>query len=153
MQAGNTRAVQYNAQVDLQRRTPATRLSLDYIGNVSSINDIESADNHRVNTEFDLWLSRRFYLVLPSAEYYKDPFRTSPIGSPPGAASATTSSTAKLEWNITTGPAYQYAWFDLPSRENRRRKASPRSRSAAASNGTSLLASSGSCNTAANTPA
>ena len=113
LQSGNTRAVQYNAQVDLQRRTPATRLSLDYIGNVSSINDIESADNHRVNTEFDLWLSRRFYLVLPSAEYYKDPFQNLAHRVTAGVGVGyDVIDRPSMEWNITTGPAYQYAWFD-----------------------------------------
>jgi hypothetical protein len=113
LQTGNTRAVSYNAQVDLQRRTPATRLSLDYIGNFSRVNASESANNNRVNGEFDLWLSRRFYLVLPSAEYYSDPFQnlahrvTVGVGvgydliDRPG-----------LEWNVTTGPAYQTAWFE-----------------------------------------
>ena len=108
MQAGNTRAVQYNAQVGLQRRTPATRLSLDYIGNVSTFNDIENANNHRVNTEFDLWLSRRFYLVMPSAEYYKDPFQNLEhrltVG---GGIGYDLIDRSRLEWNITTGPAYQ----------------------------------------------
>ena len=113
LQAGNTKAAQYNAQVGLQRRTPATRLSLDYIGNFGNINGIENANNHRVNTEFDLWLSRRFYLVLPSVEYYKDPFQylahrvTAGIG-----AGYDLIDRPSLEWNITTGPAYQYAWFD-----------------------------------------
>ena len=71
LQAGNTKSVQYNAQVNLQRRTPATRLSLDYIGNISTVNDSENANNHRVNGEFDYWLSQRFYLMLPSVEYYR----------------------------------------------------------------------------------
>ena len=113
VQAGNTKAVAYNAQVDLQRRTPATRLSLDYVGNYSSLNSTESANNNRVNGEFDLWLSRRFYLVLPSLEYYRDPFQNLShrvtVGSGIGYDIVDRS---KLEWNITTGPAYQYAWFD-----------------------------------------
>jgi hypothetical protein len=139
LQTGNTKSVQYNAQVDLQRRTPATRLSLDYIGNVSTFNGDENANNHRVNTEFDLWLSRRFYLVLPSAEYYTDPFQN-------------------LAHRVTAGGGVGYDLIDRrrlewPSRETRRRRAPPRLRLAAGSNGTSLLASSGSCSTAANTPA
>jgi putative salt-induced outer membrane protein YdiY len=113
LQAGNARSVQYNAQVGLQRRTPATRLSLDYIGNVSSINGAESANNNRLNTEFDLWLSRRFYLVLPAAEYYKDPFQNLAgrltVG---GGVGYDLIDRSRLEWNVTTGPAYQYAWFD-----------------------------------------
>ena len=113
LQTGNTKSVQYNAQVDLQRRTPATRLSLDYIGNVSSVNDVESANNHRVNTEFDLWLSRRFYLVLPSAEYYTDPFQNlAHRVTAGGGIGYDLIDRRKLEWNITTGPAYQYAWFE-----------------------------------------
>lgn len=113
VQAGNTRAVQYNAQLALQRRTPATRLSLDYVGNISSLNGVESANNHRVNTEFDLWLSRHFYLALPAAEYYKDPFQnlnhrlTTGIGLGYDILDR-----RNLEWNIVTGPAYQYAWFE-----------------------------------------
>ncbi len=113
LQAGNTRAVQYNAQVSLQRRTPATRLSLDYIGNVSTFNDVENANNHRVNTEFDLWLSRRFYLILPGVEYYKDPFQNlAHRVTAGGGIGYDLIDRRKLEWNITTGPAYQYAWID-----------------------------------------
>ena len=113
LRAGNTRSVEYNAQMHLQRRTPATRLSLDYIGNVSSIDGVESANNHRVNSEFDFWLSQRFYLVLPGVEYYKDPFQnldhrvTVSLG-----VGYDLIDRPNLEWNITTGPAYQYAWFN-----------------------------------------
>lgn len=113
LQAGNTKAVQYNAQVDLQRRTPATRLSLNYIGNISSVNGTDSANNHRVNSEFDFWLSQRFYLILPAVEYYQDPFQNLAhritVG---GGVGYDLIDRSKLEWNITTGPAYQEAWFD-----------------------------------------
>ena len=113
LQAGNTEQVEYNAQAHLERRSPATRFSLDYIGNLSSINGVENANNQRVNTEFDLWLSRRLYLLLPFAEYYKDPFQNLAgrftIGSGLGYDLVVA---PKLEWNITTGPAYQWARFD-----------------------------------------
>ena len=113
MQAGNIKAVQYNAQVDLQRRTSTTRLSLDYIGNISSVNGTDSANNHRVNSEFDFWLSQRFYLMLPSVEYYQDPFQNLAhritVG---GGVGYDLLDRPKLEWNITSGPAYHYAWFD-----------------------------------------
>lgn len=113
LQAGNTRAAQYNAQIDLQRRTPSTRFSLDYIGNFSSVNGTESANNDRVNAEFDLWLSQRFYLVLPSAEYYHDPFQNLEHRvTAGGGIGYDLIDRSKLEWNITTGPAYQEAWFE-----------------------------------------
>jgi YD repeat-containing protein len=113
VRAGNTKQVEYNAQGRLQRRTPATRLSLDYIGNVSSIEGVESANNHRVNTEFDLWLSRRLYLQLPFAEYYTDPFQNLAHRLTAGVGVGyDLIDRPKLNWNITTGPAYQYAWFE-----------------------------------------
>ena len=110
---GNTRSVEYNAQLRLQRRTPGTRLSLDYIGNVSSVDGVESANNHRINSEFDLWLSQRFYLVLPGVEYYQDPFQNLKHRLTGGVGIGyDIIDRPNLEWNITTGPAYQYAWFD-----------------------------------------
>ncbi len=113
LRAGNTEQVEYNAQAHLQRRTPATRLSLDYLGNVSSVDGVESANNHRINSEFDLWFSRRFYLILPFAEYYKDPFQNLAhrltLG---GGVGYDLIDRPNLSWNVTAGPAYQQVWFE-----------------------------------------
>jgi len=113
LRKGNTEALEYNAHAHLQRRTPATRLSLDYLGNVSSVDNVESANNNRVNTEFDLWLSRRFYLILPFAEYYSDPFQNLAHRVTLGAGVGyDLIDRPNLEWNITSGPAFQQAWFE-----------------------------------------
>lgn len=113
LRAGNTEQFEYNAQAHLQRRTPATRLSVDYIGNLSRVNGTESANNHRVNAEFDLWLSRRFYLVLPSAEYYRDPFQNLAHRVTGGVGVGyDLLDRPKVTWNVTTGPAVQHAWFE-----------------------------------------
>ena len=113
LQAGNTKQIDFNAQASLQRRTPATRFSFDYIGNVSSIDNVESANNHRFNTEFDLWVSRRLYLILPAFEFYKDPFqninRRFTLG---GGVGYDLIDRPNLEWNVSTGPAYQHTWFE-----------------------------------------
>jgi putative salt-induced outer membrane protein YdiY len=113
VRGGNTDQLEYNATGSLRRRTPSTRVSVDYTGNVSSVDGDESANNHRISTEFDVWLSRRFYLFVPYVEYYRDPFQNI-------AHRLTTSvgigydliDRPKLEWNVTVGPAYQYAWYD-----------------------------------------
>lgn len=112
VRAGNSEQVEYNAQAHLQRRTPNTRLSLDYIGNVSSVDGVESANNNRVNTEFDRWLSRRFYLIVPFFEYYRDPFQNLDarytVGTGVGYDLIDRPS---LNWNTTLGPAFQKAEF------------------------------------------
>ncbi len=111
--SGNTKQVDYNAQANLQRRTPATRFKLGYIGNISRINNVESANNQRVNTEFDFWLTRRLYLITPLAEYFSDPFqnvaRRGTLGVGVGYDII---AQRNLEWNVSTGPAYQQTWFD-----------------------------------------
>jgi len=141
LQTGNTRQVAYNASANLQRRTPETRFTLDYLGNLSSVNGVENANNHRVNSEFDYWLSQRFYVLVPSVEYYKDPFQNLAdrvtLG---GGLGYDIVDRPTLEWNITTGPAYSMPGLNTASRVNRPRKAPPRSHSAAVLSGTSPIA-------------
>lgn len=100
---------------DLQKlhcRTAASRLGFDYIGNASSIDGVESAKNHRVNTEFDHRLSRRFYLILLSAGCYNDAFQHLGHRITAGVcAGYDLLDRPNLNLNTTTGPACQYAWF------------------------------------------
>jgi putative salt-induced outer membrane protein YdiY len=112
LRSGNSKQVEYNAQAHLQRRTPATRFSLDYLGNVSSIDGTESADNNRLNTEFDRWLSQRFYLIMPFFEYYRDPFQNLEARYTVGAGVGyDLIDRPTLNWNTTLGPAFQRAQF------------------------------------------
>jgi len=66
-----------------------------------------------VNTEFDLWLSRRLFLILPAFEFYKDPFqninRRFTVG---GGLGYDIFARPNLEWSVTAGPAYQHTWFE-----------------------------------------
>jgi len=66
--SGKTKTVDYNASASLQHRTPDARLRLDYLGNLSSVNNVDSANNNRASVEFDYWLSRWLYLVMPYTE-------------------------------------------------------------------------------------
>lgn len=123
LHSGNTKSVDYNAQASLQRRTPETRLKFDYIGNISTVDNDEQANNHRVNTEFDYWMSRRLYLILPQAEYFKDPFQNIAhrltLG---GGVGYDLVDRTGLEWNVSTGPAYQQTWFEsVPAGEPTKR--------------------------------
>ena len=112
LHTGNTRSMDYNAQVRLQRRTPDTRLRFDYLGNISTVDDVESANNHRANTEFDYWFSRRLYLILPAAEYFQDTFQNIAhrvtLG---GGVGYSLIDQPGLIWDVSTGPAYQQIWF------------------------------------------
>ena len=74
---------------------------------------VDISEALKVNTEFDLWLSRRLYAILPFFEYYKDPFqninRRFTIG---GGLGYDIFARPNLEWSVTAGPAYQHTWFE-----------------------------------------
>ncbi|MSR62079.1 MAG: DUF481 domain-containing protein [Planctomycetes bacterium] len=111
--AGNTRELQYNAQAALRRRTPGTRLELDYLGNISSSSGVESSANHRLSSEFDLWLSNRLYLVVPYAEYFADKFQNIADRITLGAGLGYDLVDRKaVEWNLTALPSLQRTRFD-----------------------------------------
>jgi putative salt-induced outer membrane protein YdiY len=112
LRAGNTEETSYNAHVALQRRTPVSRLSLDYLGNFNRTNGVTSEENQRVTGQFDYFLSRRLYVRFPDAEYYRDPLqnmdRRTTLG---GAVGYEMFRTRRFEWDISAGPAYQRTRF------------------------------------------
>jgi len=110
--AGNTKQVDYNAHVTIDRRTPSTHLSFDYLGNLGRIDNQETVNNHRAATEFDYFLSRRLFLLLPFAEYYKDPLQNLDHRLTLGAGMGyDLINNRHVEWNVTAGPAYQRNWY------------------------------------------
>src|SRR5262245_30401295 len=110
--SGNTRAVDYSAHATLQRRTPSTRLTFDYLGNFGEINGEQTEQNHRAYGQFDYFLSRRLFVRLPYAEYYKDPLQNIDhrltLGTEVGYDWI---KNRRVEWNLTAGPAWQRNWF------------------------------------------
>lgn len=116
--AGNTKQTDFNAQVDVDRRTPSTHYSLDYLGNFGRIDGEETENNHRVTTEFDYFLSRRFFVLAPFAEYYRDPLQNLEhrltLGSGVGYDLV---KNHRAEWSLQVGPAYQENWYTSVSED------------------------------------
>jgi putative salt-induced outer membrane protein YdiY len=119
--AGNTRETDVNAHATLQRRTPDTRLNLDYLGNYGKINGAEIEQNLRAIGQYDYFLSRRLYTRFPDVEYFRDPLQNLEHRLTLGAGVGyDLMKTARTEWNITAGPAWQRNWYDsVPEGENR----------------------------------
>lgn len=106
--SGNTRETDANTHVTLQRRTPTTRLGLDYLGNYSKVNGVQAEQNHRFTGQHDYFLSRRLYTRVPDVEYYRDPLQNLDhrltLG---GGIGYDLIKTPRTEWNVTLGPAWQ----------------------------------------------
>jgi len=107
---GNTNQLDYTAKLSTQRRTAKSRYTFEYVGNISRSGTIststETANNHRVTAEADVFLSRRFFYRVLSGEYYRDPFTNldQRISVYTGAGYVL-ADTRRLEWDVIAGPS------------------------------------------------
>ncbi|MCL1051444.1 DUF481 domain-containing protein [Shewanella abyssi] len=110
---GNTDQIDYNTLAKTRRRTTESRFNLDYIGNFSETDGENRINNHRINSNFDWFISKQFYLRPVFAEVYIDPFLNIDyritVGSGLGYNFI---DNAKTEWSVSGGPAYTYTRFD-----------------------------------------
>lgn len=108
LRSGNTDETEGSANVSFQRRTVENRVHLDYLGSYSSINDVESSNNHRANAVWDWFFSQKLFLRPVSLEYYKDPFQNIDSRYTIGAGLGyQLIDSARTDWSIYAGPAYQ----------------------------------------------
>jgi len=112
LRSGNVEEVDINNYAHLQRRTPNTRVLLDYSGNYSKARDEVNSDDWRVSARLDTWLTNRLYIVLPAGEYYSDPLQN--IGDRVTLAAGLAYDivdSKNLLWTVTAGPGYQWMRF------------------------------------------
>jgi putative salt-induced outer membrane protein YdiY len=126
LRSGNTKQTEVNIDAGLKRRTPDTRLTLDYLGNLSEVEDQEVANNTRITAQFDFWLSRHLYLKVPFAEYYRDPIQNLAHRISVGAGVGyELIDRRRLKWDVVIGPAYQQTWFESVAPGERDTKGNP----------------------------
>jgi hypothetical protein len=112
LQSGNTKQTTWNASAELARRTPATQIVLNYLGNFSEVNGEQNANNHRVNLSYDVRLNRDWFLRPIQAEYYRDQLANINYRATVGLGIGYyLFDTDDVEWKIAAGPAYQYTRF------------------------------------------
>ncbi len=112
VRSGNTDQVDYNAKANIKRTTSFSRFNMDYVGNISRTQDIETTNNHRLSANADRFMTRRFFWRPIFGEYYRDPFSNIDSRVTVGAgAGYTIIDTSRTNWNITGGPGYQATRF------------------------------------------
>lgn len=111
-QRGNTDQTDFAAKINIKRRTPENRFALDYLGSYSKNSGQETANNHRVNTYFDLFLAKKYFVRPIFAEYYRDPFQNLNYRVTVGAGGGyTIIDTPKTSWDVTGGPGYRWTQY------------------------------------------
>jgi putative salt-induced outer membrane protein YdiY len=108
VRSGNKNQFDYTAQGYITRRTSDTRLRLDYLGRTSTIEDIETANDHRLNEKYDVYLTRKFFWTPLFSEFYFDKFQNIESQYTVGVGLGyTIVKTKTVEWDISGGPAYK----------------------------------------------
>jgi hypothetical protein len=112
IRGGNTETTDLNLQANAKRRTASSRLVLDYFGNYSKSEGIETSNNHRLTGYRDSFISKKFFWRQLLGEYYHDKFKNIDH-----QLSLSTSlgyhiiNTPKTEWEISAGLGGRYTKF------------------------------------------
>jgi putative salt-induced outer membrane protein YdiY len=126
LRAGNTEEADLVTKMKLERRTPNTHLKLEYDGNFSELDGVETVNNQRVNQFFDYFLTRRWFVRLPQAEYYHDPFQNIDYRFTAGGGMGYyLIDKPKVEWLLSGGPAYQMIRFETVQAGERADRSTP----------------------------
>jgi len=111
-QTGNTKRSDLNINGRIQRRTPDSRLLLSYLGVYTTTDEVETANNHRANGSFDIFLTRRLFVRPVFAEYFRDKFQNIEHQLTVGmAVGYTLIDNGRTTWDIFGGPGYRYTRF------------------------------------------
>ena len=72
---GNADTIEYNLLLGLERRTPGSRIALDYLGNFNETEGQQIANNHRLNGNWDRFRGNRLFWRPLIVQYYRDRFQ------------------------------------------------------------------------------
>jgi hypothetical protein len=106
---GNTQQLDASGLAVLRRETALTRFKTDYRGIYSKSDGDKQTNNHRVNSAFDYFITRRTYLTVPFVEYFADEFQNLDARVSPGVSIGYEAvRNSVVEWDVSIGGAYQY---------------------------------------------
>ena len=112
LQSGNNDQTTVTTSAELARRTPGTTLLIDYLGNYSQVNNVQSANNDRVNVSFDVRLNQDWFVRPIQFEYYHDSLANISYRLTEGvSAGYYIFDRNGLEWTVSAGPGYQLTRF------------------------------------------
>jgi hypothetical protein len=111
--SGNTSQLDLTSFARITRRTSLTRFNNEYNGAYSTANSTKTANSHRLNSAFDIYLTQRFFLIVPSAEVFVDPFQNLSLRITPGAGLGYDVLVGKrVDWEVGVQGLYQYTSFE-----------------------------------------
>ena len=111
--SGNTDQTDIGAIIDLKRKVAQSQFSLNYISNFSKSNSEKTIDNHRLNMDYKIYQTTKFFWKPIFGEYFKDEFSNIKHSYNLGAGLGyEVYDSNKLEIDISGGPGYKETVYD-----------------------------------------
>jgi putative salt-induced outer membrane protein YdiY len=105
---GNTDQTDFSSMLAIERRTPGLRTRFDYNGAYGNVNSEETVNNHHAVFRHNIYLTRRFSIILPSLDYYQDKFQNIRSRFTPGTGlNYDLINRSVVEWGVGAGFGYQ----------------------------------------------
>ncbi len=112
LRTGNTEQTDLMASLGIKREAARTRLSLDYKGDFSEVDNEQTANSHTGGLRLDLFISRRFFITPVSYEYYSDKFQNIEFRSTIGAGVGYyIFRSSDIDWSIGIGGGHRTTAF------------------------------------------
>lgn len=106
--SGNSDQADMNTVVKIRREATRTRVDLDYNGNFSKVDSVETINNHRVSAGWNIIVKRGFFVSPLLGELYQDEFQNIDIRSMVGAGLGIwVVRKSDIEWNLQLGGSYR----------------------------------------------
>jgi len=106
--SGNTEQTDFTLMFNIERRTPENRFGVDYLGNFSETREVETINNHRLSTFYDIFSAREYFWRPIFAEFFRDPFQNIDSRITVGVgAGYHLIDTPRTSWDVFGGPAYR----------------------------------------------
>ncbi len=120
MRSGNKDQTDASLQMKLQRRTYKSRLTFDYLGRYGEVSGVETANDQRFNENYDIYMTRDFYLTPLFSEFYTNKFQNIKAQLKAGLGVGYALIKKKgLEWEISAGPAMLHTeYYNAQNKSN-----------------------------------
>ena len=110
---GNADIVEYNFLAGIERRTPNSRVIVDYLGNFNETEGQQVANNHRLNGAYDRFSGSRFFWRPLIGQYFRDPFQNiSHQGTLETGLGYELVDTAKTDWEFFGGIGANFVRYE-----------------------------------------
>lgn len=109
LRRGNVDQTDVTWSLSFERRDALSRLTIDYDGAYSTVDDTRTADNHRGLVNYDYYLTERLFLRPFRGEYYRDEFQNIDDRLTPGAGLGyDVIDDGDLEWTVFGGAGWEF---------------------------------------------